>query len=151
MRYHILTLLMALVIVLGSCNNKKVENKALDNTDVAPNSEPTKKSSVYGHEVMDSKEFQNYFDIFFKQSDSKTGKTLIHVNKYISDNNIVISEGACKLLENDKIKSDSITFKYFDNRCKFLKARKELLNKFNIDGDSINKLMRKAIEIKSLR
>ncbi len=149
MKYYISAFFFLLVITVSySCKNKEVKNETTSTSNTALHSKSSKKVPVYGDKIMDSKEFQDYFDIFFKQSDSKTNQTLIHVNKFISENNIVISEGACKLLENDKVKSDSISFNYFNKRCKFLKARKELREKFNIDSDSINKLMRKAIEIK---
>ncbi len=148
MKYYVFTFLLSVTVILSSCKNKEAENKTSNTENAASHSENTNQTVVFGNNIMDSKEFRDYFDIFFKQSDSKTNQTLIHVNKYISENNIIVSEGACKLLENEKIKSDSISFNYFDKRCKFLKARKTLRNKFNISGDSINKLMKKAIEIK---
>ncbi len=148
MKNYIFIFLLFVAMFLGACKNEKVENKASDTQNTTSISENNKEKVVFGDEVLDSKEFQNYFDIFFKQSDSKTNQTLIYINKFISDNNITVSEGACWLLKNEKIKSDSICYNYFDKRCKFIEARRELRKKFNIDGDSIKKLMKKAIEIK---
>lgn len=151
MKNYTLTFLILIATILGSCKQKEVKKETSgtqETTTTSTNSKDDKQTFVYGDKIMDSKEFQDYFDIFFKQSDPKTGQTLIYVNKYLSKNNIVVSEGACALLKNEKIKSDSISFNYFDKRCKFLNARKKLREKFNINGDSINKLMRKAIEIK---
>ncbi len=127
--------LIFLVLAFFSC---KQENKTSDGIN---------SHKIETNDIMDSKEFENYFLLFFSLSDENTKTDLPYVNKFMTDNKLFPFKDVCGLLNNEKVKSDERVLKFWETRCKFNKAKDKLMRKYQIDGDSIKVLMSKAIKI----
>jgi len=95
--------------------------------------------------IIDSEDFNSYFNWFFKLSDENTAKDLPYVNNFMKENKLFPFTDVCDLLDKEKVKEDSIVLKYWTVRCEFQKVRNKLKRKYQIDDDSIKILMEEAI------
>ena len=124
-----LTIIISLITITSCKQDTKVEtlpiNKEID--------------------IKDSKEFKAYYDIFFTLSDKNTRTDLPYVNKFMTDNKLLPVNNICDLLDNEIVKGDKLVYNHWVKRCNFQKSRSELMEKFNIDGDSIKLLIEEAV------
>lgn len=95
--------------------------------------------------ISDSKEFKSYFKLFFSLSNKDTKTDLPYVNKFMTENKLFKFKDKCDLLENKQVISDKKVFDFWKVRCEFDKAKQELIDKYQIDGDSIKILIQETI------
>jgi hypothetical protein len=100
--------------------------------------------------LLNSKEFNDYYQMFFKLSDNNTKTDLPYVNKFMSENKLWKFKDICELLENEKIKADPRVFKYWEIRCDFQTAKTTLMEKYELDKDSLKILMEHKISAKQM-
>ena len=96
-------------------------------------------------DIKDSKEFKEYYSIFFTLSDKNTKTDLPYVNKFMTDNELLPVNNICDLVDNKIVKGDKLVYNHWVKRCNFQKSRSALMEKFNIDGDSIKYLIEEAV------
>ena len=92
-----------------------------------------------------SDEFKTYYDLFFKLSDENTKTDLTYVNNFLKDNKLIPFNDICELIENEKVKSDTLVFKYWNLRCDFQTVRNSIFEKYKIDSDSLSILIKEAV------
>lgn len=95
--------------------------------------------------IKQSNEFNTYYDLFFKLSDENTKTDLTYVNNFLKDNNLIPFKDICDLIENEKVKADTLVFKYWKLRCDFQTVRNDIFEKYEIDSDSLNTLLKEAV------
>ncbi len=100
-------------------------------------------------ELLNSKEFTDYFNKFFKLSDNNTKNDLPFINKFMRDNKLWKFRSVCDLLENEKIKANPKVYNYWKIRCDFQNARTLLMEKYKLDKDSLKILMEHAVSEKN--
>ena len=101
-------------------------------------------------ELINSKEFDNYFNLFFKLSNQNTKTELPFINKFMQENKLWKFRNVCELLDNDIVKSNQKVFDYWKIRCDFQNARSTLMTKYGLDGDSLKIVMEHAISEKQI-
>ncbi|MEZ4907333.1 MAG: hypothetical protein R2771_06775 [Saprospiraceae bacterium] len=127
-RFKIAFYLIVISIFFNAClsNKKKIE---IDNENKLS-------------ELLSSSEYKNYSEALKNLSISGEQGDIEYVNDYMQNNKLWGFYNECDLLSNEDIKSDTRVYKFWESRCKFNIARQELENRFNIEPDSINKIIR---------
>lgn len=95
--------------------------------------------------VKQSDEFKTYYDLFFKLSDENTTTDLKYVNKFLMENKLIPFKNLCDLVENEKVKADTLVFNYWKLRCDFQTVRNSIFKKYEIDSDSLSILIKEAV------
>lgn len=101
-------------------------------------------------ELINSKDFDNYYTLFFKLSNQNTKTELPYVNNFMKENSLWKFKNVCDLLENSKVKADSTVFNYWKIRCDFQNARQYLMDTYGLDSDSLKILMEHAVSEKQI-
>jgi hypothetical protein len=109
-------------------------------------SETSKKETKKETSIIDSEEFNSYFNKFFKLSDENTAKDLPYVNNFMKENKLFPFTDVCELLDKKEVIANDRVLKYWTVRCEFQQARNKLKRKYQIDDDSIKILIEEAIE-----
>lgn len=138
MKYYILIFpLFILGLAFSSCKQAQKE----DAYDKAIKSE---------NELINSKEFTNYFNMFFKLSNPNTKTELPYINKFMQENKLWNFKSVCDLLENDIVKSNQKVYDYWKIRCDFQNAKTTLMSKYGLNKDSLKILMEHAVSMKQI-
>ncbi len=114
----------------------------------APKEDAYDKAIKAENDLINSKEFNDYFQLFFQLSNKNTKTDLPYVNKFMSDNKLWKFTDLCDLLENEKIKNNPKIFNYWKVRCDFQTAKNTLMNKYGLDKDSLQIVMEHALSSK---
>ncbi len=130
-------ILLSVFVLFVSC--KQDANKKEDSYDKAIKAE---------NDLINTKEFKQYFQLFFQLSNKNTKTDLPYVNKFMSENKLWKFSNICDLLENEKIKSDQKIYNYWKVRCDFQTAKTTLMNKYSLDKDSLKIVMEHALSSK---
>ena len=116
----------------------------------APKEDAYDKAIKAEDDLMNTKEFNDYFNLFFQLSNKNTKTDLPYVNKFMSENRLWKFKDICDLLNNEKIKNNQRIYDYWKVRCEFQNAKNILMEKYGLDKDSLKIVMEHAISTKSI-
>ena len=125
--YHKFGIIFFIFLMLTSCASKK--------------SILEKERQQKINELVSSEEYSNYRDAVKNISANNVNDDLEYVNNFMKENELWDFYNECDLLKIEKIQSDTRVYNFWKARCDFNIARQEIENKFNIEADSLNKIL----------
>ena len=97
-------------------------------------------------QLIRTKEFKEYVFTFFNLTGPNVSRNNDYVQKFMIENKLLKFKDICDLLKDEKIQSDSIVYNHWKVRCDFQNAKNTLMDKYGLTSDSINKVLRRALQ-----
>ena len=116
----------------------------------APKEDAYDKAIKAEDDLINSKEFNDYYRLFFQLSNKNTKTELPYVNKFMSENKLWKFKDICDLLKNEKVKNNPQIYNYWKIRCDFQTAKNTLMDKYGLDKDSLQIVMEHALSTKQM-
>ena len=90
-------------------------------------------------------DFRDYVFAFFRLTGPNVSSDNEYVQKFMRENKLLKFRNICDLLDDEKVKSDSIVYRHWKLRCDFQKIKNKLIDKYGLTPDSINKILRRTM------